>query len=212
MSERPTPETDMSQHEGLLRGNAMPTQVVHVNFARKLERERDEWAAMCGRYKQERDEAREQIEVCRGIIERTVIARNSALSDLTELERERDDLQKAVNGLCEHFGVNPANTTLLAVEVLKIERERDEAREKMADALQEIDLRTLDFERMKKECDEAREALASREVVLAQQKVITDLILERDRSRAVLQEIEAARWHTACELRRIATRALGSKT
>ena len=113
----------------------MPTQVVHVNFARKLERERDG--------------AREQIEVCRGIIERTVIARNSALSDLTELERERD---------------------------------------------------------------EAREALASREVVIAQQNVITDLILERDQSRAVLQEIEAARWHTACELRRIATQALGNLT
>ena len=135
MIDQPTPETDASQHEGLLRGNAMPTQVVHVNFARKLERERDG--------------AREQIEVCRGIIERTVIARNSALSDLTELERERD---------------------------------------------------------------EAREALASREVVIAQQNVITDLILERDQARSVLQEIEAARWHTACELRRIATGALGNLT
>ena len=37
-----TPETDAAQHEGLLRGNAMPMQVVHVNFARQLERERDE--------------------------------------------------------------------------------------------------------------------------------------------------------------------------
>ena len=45
------------------------------------------------------------------------------------LERERGELQKAVNGLCEHFNVSPANTTLLAVELLKIERERDEARE-----------------------------------------------------------------------------------
>ncbi len=63
-----------------------------------------------------------------------------------------------------------------------------------------------------KERDEAREALASREVVLAQQRVITDLILERDQARAVLQEIEAARWHTACELRRIATGALGNLT
>ena len=58
MSERPTPETDMSQHEGILKENSMPTQVVHVNFARKLERERDEWAAICGQYKHERDEAR----------------------------------------------------------------------------------------------------------------------------------------------------------
>ena len=60
----------------------MPTQVVHVNFARKLERERDG--------------AREQIEVCRGIIERTVIARNSALSELTDLERERDEAREAL--------------------------------------------------------------------------------------------------------------------
>lgn len=43
------------------------------------------------------------------------------------LERERDELQKFVNGLCEHIGVSPANTTLLAVEVLRIQRERDEA-------------------------------------------------------------------------------------
>lgn len=42
MSDRPTPETDAVQHEGLLRGNPMPTQVVTVNHARKLERERDE--------------------------------------------------------------------------------------------------------------------------------------------------------------------------
>ena len=42
MSDRPTPETDLAQHEGLLRTNPIPTQVVHVNFARRLERERDE--------------------------------------------------------------------------------------------------------------------------------------------------------------------------
>jgi uncharacterized coiled-coil DUF342 family protein len=41
----------------------------------------------------------------------------------------------------------------------KLERERDEARNKMADALQEVDLRTLDFERMKQERDEAREEI-----------------------------------------------------
>lgn len=39
----------------------------------------------------------------------------------------------------------------------KLERKRDEARQKMADALQEVDLRTLDYERMKQERDEARE-------------------------------------------------------
>ena len=112
MNDTPTPETDAYQHEGLLRTNPIPMQVVTANFARKLERERDE--------------AREQIEVCRGIIERTVIARNSALSDLADLERE---------------------------------------------------------------LDEAREALASREVVIAQQNIITDLMLERDAARAVASEL-----------------------
>jgi hypothetical protein len=83
-----TPETNEAQHEGLLRGNPMPTQVVHVNFAQKLERERDEareairalaehgeseiqritkerdeWAAMGGRYKQERDEVLARVEI-----------------------------------------------------------------------------------------------------------------------------------------------------
>ena len=44
--------------------------------------------------------------------------------------------------------------------------------------------RKLELER-----DEAREALASREVVVAQQKVITDLMLERDAARAVANEL-----------------------
>ena len=42
MIDRPTPETDAAQHEGLLRTNPIPMQVVTANFARKLERERDE--------------------------------------------------------------------------------------------------------------------------------------------------------------------------
>jgi predicted Zn-dependent protease len=42
MSARPTPETDSEQHEGLLRTNPIPMQVVTANFARRLERERDE--------------------------------------------------------------------------------------------------------------------------------------------------------------------------
>jgi hypothetical protein len=36
-----TPETDAAQHEGLLRTNPIPMQVVTANFARKLERERN---------------------------------------------------------------------------------------------------------------------------------------------------------------------------
>jgi hypothetical protein len=81
----------------------------------EMQKERDEWAAMCGRYKQ-----------------------------------ERDDLQKAINGLCEHFKISPANTTLLAVEVLRIEREHDEALAQVKELIyisdRAIALADIDFE------------------------------------------------------------------
>jgi hypothetical protein len=60
-----TPETDAAQHEGLLRTNPIPMQVVTANFARRLERERDEarevasgLAQQAERLRKERFEAR----------------------------------------------------------------------------------------------------------------------------------------------------------
>ena len=57
MSKRPTPETDANEAWPASKLKLGDDGVVPSEFARKLERERDEWAAMCGRYKQERDEA-----------------------------------------------------------------------------------------------------------------------------------------------------------
>jgi len=57
-----TPETNkllsdlLSELGTLGRHNCPELLVVH---ARKLERERDKWAKLCGQYKQKRDEARE---------------------------------------------------------------------------------------------------------------------------------------------------------
>ena len=87
-----TPETDEAQHEGLLRGNPMPTQVVHVNFARKLERERDEWAAMCGRYKQERDIAEQDATSYHAKIIELIDERDKT-------KRERDEAREQVKEL-----------------------------------------------------------------------------------------------------------------
>ena len=42
----PTPRTDAAQHEGLLRGNPIPTSVTTADFARQLERELDAAKAM----------------------------------------------------------------------------------------------------------------------------------------------------------------------
>jgi hypothetical protein len=82
----------------------------------------------------------------------------------------------------------------------KLESERDEARAKLDD-----------WENAAKhvESDHSDEVHCSCVPVL--RKLLNDSKKERDEARAVLQEIEAARWHTACELRRIATGALGSK-
>ena len=105
MNDQPTPETDAVQHEGLLRTNPIPMQVVTANFARKLE------------------------------------------------------------------------------------RERDEANEELHKQLVRYDQLFVEAEQIRIERDEAREALASREVVIAQQNVITDLILERDEAREVASEL-----------------------
>lgn len=57
----------------------------------------------------------------------TVYQGNLVYADFArKLERERDNLQKTVDGLCEHFHITPANSTLLVVELLRIKR--DEAR------------------------------------------------------------------------------------
>ena len=56
MTTSDTPETDKATIAS--GGDWSP---VLRETCRRLERERDQWAAMCGRYKQERDEAREEL-------------------------------------------------------------------------------------------------------------------------------------------------------
>ena len=123
-------------------------------------------------------------------------------------ERPTPDTDAVLARLVKNRAGNSCDAVVIH-HARKLERERDEAREQY-DALATEHM--LVVNKLCNERNEVREALASREVVIAQQNVITDLILECDHARAVLQEIEAARWHTACELRRIATMALGSKT
>lgn len=68
----------------------------------------------------------------------TVYQGNLVYADFArKLERERDNLQKTVDGLCEHFHITPANSTLLVVELLRMKREVDR-RDKMAEILRDI--------------------------------------------------------------------------
>ena len=46
-----------------------------------------------------------------------------------KLERERDELKNAINGLCEHFEIQPASATFLAVEILRMQGNLDEVTE-----------------------------------------------------------------------------------
>jgi uncharacterized coiled-coil DUF342 family protein len=117
-------------------------------------KERDEWAAMCGRYKQERDEARESLKHITEYGTEEINAAVDLRQKLASALVERDEVQKAVNGLCDHFGVSPANTTLLAVEVLRIQRERDEAITRRMETIMQCEL-------YEKERDEARETIRS---------------------------------------------------
>jgi hypothetical protein len=76
-----TPETDAVQHEGLLRTNPIPMQVVTANFARKLERERDE--------------ARTELEMWRDGNIMSQIHRD----ELEKVERERDEAREIAHDL-----------------------------------------------------------------------------------------------------------------
>ncbi len=61
MIDRPTPETDANEAWPASKLNLGNDSFVPAEFARRLERERDEWAALCGQYKQERNDAREML-------------------------------------------------------------------------------------------------------------------------------------------------------
>lgn len=95
MTGKITPETDEAQHEGLLRGNPMPTQVVHVNFARKLEQERDEAR---GHLREIKEYGTEEINAAVELRQKLA----HALVDLDNLQDQRNLAMKVIKRLeCE---------------------------------------------------------------------------------------------------------------
>jgi hypothetical protein len=130
-----TPETDAAQHEGLLRTNPIPMQVVTANFARKLEQERDEARELLASEKitrdhiikrgiemqKERDEARER--------ERVAIAswdeeRQRALREgerVLEARRERNEAHKIAERAIDDLAwFNETNSQRLRTELKKL--------------------------------------------------------------------------------------------
>jgi len=110
-----------------------------------------------------------------------------------ELEIERDEARAELYDIRLNLGADAEGYTLIHA-VCVLQQERDEAREKMADALQEVDLRTLDFDRMKQERDEARDAMETcrrvsrvdceQNAKRAEQYHVQNLTLERERDEA----------------------------
>jgi uncharacterized coiled-coil DUF342 family protein len=98
---------------------------------------------------------------------------------LERVERERD----RARALAEEFHRDQVRLLM----------ERDEAREKLADALQEVDLRTLDFDRMRAERDEAREKIERQAERISNlfEKDQTRLLMERDEARDQVEELTA---------------------
>ena len=196
MSRRPTPETDaaaMQPVDRLARAYTFhgtepfkysTNELVPAEFARNLERERDEardairalaehGESEIQRITKERDKAREERDKLKQLLaadsERVdaylgvCIERDEAREQLSAAKREAEYLATSIHraeysnvapnwGLCDSVaGVISQIDNMYA----GVREMRDEARNKMADALQEVDLRTLDFERMKQERDEA---------------------------------------------------------
>lgn len=123
MNERPTPETD--QFKVKLKTTCGEKYWVPVEHSERLERERDEARELAQAFHND------QVTL---LLERDE-AREATAATKHYLTKERDDaLFQIVQAECraERFC-----------------QERDEARNKMADALQEVDLRTLDYLRFR---------------------------------------------------------------
>jgi hypothetical protein len=113
-----TPETDAAQHEGLLRTNPIPMQVVTANFARKLE--------------QERDEARE-------LLASEKITRDQIIKRGIEMQKERDEARADAVTLADKLSGLELRST---EELARLEQERNEERA-VADELASVAARCL---------------------------------------------------------------------
>jgi predicted house-cleaning NTP pyrophosphatase (Maf/HAM1 superfamily) len=101
-----TPETDAAQFgTGRVsvdfarrlereRDEAIHGSCVNYNYTQEARRERDEWAKLCGQYKQERDEAREAFVIA---TDQMVIAQGK----VREANKERDEARELAQQMSE---------------------------------------------------------------------------------------------------------------
>ena len=122
-----TPETDYeTNHKSFIYTmGGLPTDVVHVEFARKLERERDEAVRSCHIWQDghsaivaERDKYQEQAD-------EILIQLGATQERMVDAERERDILRKHTSIMDISHKTANDEYFKLAVENENLERERD---------------------------------------------------------------------------------------
>jgi hypothetical protein len=108
-----TPETNAAQCEGLLRTNPIPMMVVTANFARKLERERDEAREQIDNIRKMLSEGGQAVGNAEhdyliiDMIANLIKSKNYFVRKSDSLERERDEAWK-IAGRLAHFLERPA--------------------------------------------------------------------------------------------------------
>jgi len=135
--------------------------------------------------KRERDEAH-------SILEQVTDRLEQATIELIKLQSQRDEAREllketswyvtAINGLCEHLKIRPVNTTLLAVEVLKIECELNSIRAKFVAALDGRDMANKEAEKLREQNAKLRD-IAERAMLFCDMRM-------RDSLRAELEQLK----------------------
>jgi hypothetical protein len=133
-TDRPTPETNAAQCEGLLKTNPIPMQVVTAEFARKLERERDEASELLAKSIVRGDLALEETKKAKDALHW------SDIQDIREMQRERDKIQIEL----EMWRDGNIMHQIHRDELEKTERERDDARA-VAGELSDVASKYLSF-------------------------------------------------------------------
>jgi len=122
-----TPETDKAERMAFSQEYMVPTEFarrlererdeaihgscVNYNYTQEARRGRDEWSKLCGQYKQERDEAR--------------IQEDMHFQNFLQMRRERDEAREDLDNMQDQRD--------LAMKLIKrLEQERDEARTELA--------------------------------------------------------------------------------
>jgi hypothetical protein len=198
MIELPTPETDALDCE-LHNPRVLSDRYSEmINHAQKLERERDEAREALSDWENaalhvEADHPDEKHCGCVPVLRKLLTDAREKLDEemkwhhrthtelvhtqckILDMQIGRDEAQKELSSIHRWIERNHADGFIDSLTYFQnLERVTDSWYDR-------LDRLEVDAVRLERERDEAREALASREVVIAQHSVITDLILERDK-------------------------------